>query len=135
MTRLPARPESRVPYEPPVKPISRAKWGKQFSCCVICMWMPELGHRYTLATDTHEIARGPHRSKAKGDPAAWLRVCRECHEKYLPGMPIARQLAYKAIQDLENYNRVTVNRLRALPDDSVTEVDVLRELLAIEEEF
>lgn len=53
--------------------ISRSQWGKQFPTCWLCdgAYSSATGNR----VETHEIARGVHRSKAILEPAAWLRVC------------------------------------------------------------
>ena len=65
------------------------------------------------------------------EPVAWFAVCNECHLGEVDSIPIPRQLAYKAIHDLEHYDRVAVNRLRRRADDAVDEREVLEQVVAI----
>lgn len=85
------------------------------------------------ATEVHEISRGPHRRAAYGTPAAWLALCRACHEQIHSEAEwrVARQLAVKAISDPERYDRTTVNRLRGRAPDAISEHDVLREVVLL----
>lgn len=99
---------------PSTKP-SRTDFARQFQRCWFCWTV------YPL--ETHEIARGVHRSKAVVEPTAWLRVCNRCHDT-VAGMTIAQQLAMKKVNDPENYDRVAVNRLRGRAAEAVTEADV-----------
>jgi hypothetical protein len=108
----------------------RTLWGQQFDTCMVCgihqsqlVWLSRL--------HTHEMARGPHRAAAMLEPAAWLRVCTGCHMGPLAAMPIVRQLAIKKIQDHENYDRVTVNRIRGRQPDAITEAEVDAEVVSM----
>lgn len=80
------------------------------------------------ASDTHEITRGPARSKSLGTRSCLLRLCRMCHlyvhDKFSP----ARQLCLKAIREPDWYDRLEVNKLRGRAPDSISESDVWSEL-------
>lgn len=106
-----------------MKTIGRTLWGNQFSACWLC------GRRTTFGRqlETHEIARGIHRSKAVCTPATWMRVCRQCHDT-LGSMSIAAQLALKKINDPEWYDRIVVNRIRGRADEAITENEVDEEV-------
>ncbi|MCK9569292.1 hypothetical protein M0R72_10175 [Candidatus Pacearchaeota archaeon] len=101
--------------------IGRTTWGKQFGVCWLCdgAYSSVPGNH----VETHEIARGVHRSKAVANPAAWMRVCSECHDT-LGSMSIVEQLALKKIHDPEWYDRVAVNRLRSRADEAITEAEI-----------
>ena len=101
--------------------MTRDTWKLDHPRCFICG---------SPATDCHEMARGPFKAAAMKEPAAWIATCQACHER-LDGMPIARQLAYKAIGDLENYDRIVVNQLRHRQLDAVSEREVLAEVVGI----
>jgi hypothetical protein len=103
--------------------IGRSTWGMQFDRCWLC-GKPEGIGRFL---ETHEIARGVHRSKGVAEPCCWMRVCSVCHDT-LAGMTIAQQLALKWLNDSENYDRVLVNRIRDRADNAVSEAEVLAEL-------
>ena len=105
------------------KPIGRSTWGMSFDRCWVC-GKPEGIGRFL---ETHECARGVHRSKAVVEPCCWLRVCSNCHDT-LAGMSIAQQLALKFLHDPENYNRIAVNRIRGRADEAVSESEVRAEV-------
>jgi hypothetical protein len=102
--------------------VSAAKW------CQVC------GDH--LATDCHEITRGSNRGGAVGVRAAWLALCRRCHDALgdYSIWPVVRQYALKQIVDPIAYDRLLLNRLRGRAPDSITtqevsdEVQNLREL-------
>ena len=75
------------------------------------------------ATEVHEIARGPARQAALLERAAWLSLCRDCHN-IMGSMPVAAQLAIKRIADPMGYDRVAVNRLRGRSDNAITDGEV-----------
>ena len=77
------------------------------------------------------MARGPFKAAAMKEPAAWIAACVECHRERLAAMRIERQLAYKAIGDLPNYDRVAVNLLRRRQPNAVDEREVLAEVIEI----
>ena len=85
---------------------------------------------HNLADDIHEIARGGSRQAALGDPCAWLVLCRKHHEEMddYSVWPIVRQLAVKAIADVDNYSRIGVNRLRGRDDEAITQDEVAEEI-------
>jgi hypothetical protein len=56
-----------------------------------------------IATDCHEIAAGASRRAAFTEHAAWLRVCRECHDT-VQGASIPWQLALKLLNDPEYFD-------------------------------
>jgi len=120
--------------------IDRDQWSYEHSTCMICGQIDYFG------LETHEIANGPDRQKALVEPAAWLRLCRECHQG-AAGVhnkaiwPLSRQLALKKQKDPKHYDRITVLRLLetcVLPsevgkgDNRVTEreVDMWRNCLS-----
>ncbi|MGO9108532.1 MAG: hypothetical protein ACLP9L_04800 [Thermoguttaceae bacterium] len=100
------------------KKIDRTTWGKQHDRCWLC------GKRgsETVPLQTHEIARGPARQAAMKEPAAWLRLCNDCHAGRMPD--IATQLALKRRYDDEHYDRVAVNLLRSRQPEAISEADV-----------
>lgn len=57
-----------------------------------------------LAGDVHEIFAGCYRSAAFAEPAAWLALCRECHD-LIQGIEWTQQLALKLIADPHNFDR------------------------------
>lgn len=75
------------------------------------------------ATELHEISRGAGRGASLGIRAALLHLCRFDHGQ-MDVLPVAGQLALKAIGDPDGYCRVTVNRLRNRADDSITAEEV-----------
>jgi hypothetical protein len=62
--------------------------------------------------DIHEICSGPVRLRAYQDKAAWLHLCRTCHNE-IQNWPLERQLALKQDADPENYCLSVINRLIA----------------------
>lgn len=81
-----------------------------------------------LATDVHEIARGPARNKAIEVRACLLHLCRAHHDDMddYSQWPIARQLALKKYSDPEGYDRVAVNLIRGRAPEAITEEEVDR---------
>lgn len=75
------------------------------------------------ATELHEIARGPSRDKSLSERAAWLHLCRQCHQ-VIALIPVDGQLAIKRISDPDGYDRVTVNRLRGREDEAINDDEV-----------
>jgi hypothetical protein len=67
------------------------------------------------ASDCHEITRGAYREKALRHRAAWLAVCRECHEELgdYRAWPITRQLAVKLLADPWHFDLAVVNEIRS----------------------
>lgn len=106
--------------------LTRAGWVSAYKRCWICGDRP-----WTL--DCHEISRGPARSAALREPAAWFATCRKCHMGPLDSMPVVRQLAYKKIHDPKHYDRVKVNRLRGRADNAITEDEVDQQVQEIGE--
>lgn len=105
--------------------ITRTEWSWQFDRCFAC----NQRHNHAawwMRLQTHEIARGPAKQAAMKEPAAWLRVCRQCHDAMddYSKWPIARQLALKKLRDPEHYDRVKVNELRGEAPESITEEEV-----------
>lgn len=104
-------------------------WDNAYGVCMLCLWKP--GTRwphpswYSRQLETHEIARGVHRSKAILEPSTFLRACRWCHQEKLDAMPIDQQLAYKFVRDPIHYDRSRVLEIRGRADTSVTQEEVL----------
>lgn len=104
--------------------MNRTDWGKRNHNCFVCGAIRGL--------ETHEVARGIHRSQAVKEPCAWLRLCGKCHteiHKHPLEWTIVRQLAVKLIHDPEHYDRRQVCRIRSIRDqlpDMVTEQEVAR---------
>lgn len=101
--------------------MTRTEWSKQFNFCWECGW-PRYNHddgKFRL--ETHEIARGPARSKSLLKPAAWVRFCNACHADV---GSVTHQLAIKCLHDPENYNREAVNLLRNRQPYAITEAEV-----------
>lgn len=95
--------------------IDRATWAQEHDRCFACGTRPGL--------ETHEIVRGVHRAAGVALPAAWLRLCRDCHEE-VGGWPVERQLALKRLHDFEFYDRRAVNVARGRQPDAITEAEV-----------
>ena len=97
-----------------------------FDRCWLCgvkainTWPPTL--------ETHDIARGQNRDKAKSERCNLVRACQRCHQGRLDGMPVARQLAIKLLSDPDGYDLVRVNRLRNRADSAITDGEVLMEI-------
>ena len=90
-----------------------------FPVCQIC--------DRAAAVEIHEIVRGGSRRLAYGQRAAWLSLCRNCHE--IAGdygkLPLPGAYGFKGIRDPAFYDRVALNRLRGRADEAVSEADVL----------
>jgi hypothetical protein len=102
--------------------MTRDEFRTEFTACFLCG---------AQASDVHEIARGPNRQKALLVRAAWIRCCSDCHHRRLDGMPVARQLAYKALGDPCGYSREEVNALRNRAPNAVSEKDVITQIADI----
>ena len=65
-------------------------------------------------SDVHEIVRGANRGEAKKHPAAWLSLCRDCHDKMddYSVWPPARQVALKMLADPQTYSLELIQDLR-----------------------
>jgi len=100
--------------------LTREGWLRQQEGCMACGSM--------IGGEVHEIARGPARQKALEEPAAWLAVCRECHEQLgdYSVWPVVRQLALKRLRDPNRYNRRKINELRHRAAEAISEAEVLR---------
>ena len=82
-----------------IKPI-RDAWIKEFCINSLCM-----GCRcYKKRLDCHEIERRSSAPKRFGDPCNYLALCRNCHSFEFASMSHSRQLAFKKLFDLKNYN-------------------------------
>lgn len=76
------------------------------------------------AAELHEIARGPARRAALAARAAWLNLCRNCHQQYGLSHLVVLQLAVKKLADPEGYDRQAVNVLRGRQPEAITEAEV-----------
>ena len=74
--------------------------------------------------DVHEIARGVHRKKALGVPAAMLALCRLHHDECHRRPSVVRDLAVKWRAKDGTYDRVAVNRLRGRQPEAITQAEV-----------
>ena len=74
----------------------------------------------------HEIARGSHREAAFVDPATWLVLCRNCHEKLgdYRLWPIARQLALKLVADPQRFDLAKINSIRGRSEGAIDMADI-----------
>ena len=83
-----------------------------------------------LSTDIHEIARGAHRERAMKHAAAWLALCRKCHDAMgdYSRWPITRQLALKLVVDAGRFDLAVINQIRGRDQDAITLADVARHL-------
>lgn len=108
----------------------RTRWSQARWFCWICGWhagmrWPHPGGLPQL--ETHEMLRGPLRRVAVKEPCCWFRACSYCHSTILPGMPLADQLAYKLLCDLDHYDLSEVLKIRnARAMAFVTHDEVLR---------
>lgn len=73
-----------------------------------------------VASEVHEIARGPSRDHAYSDADGWLAVCRSCHEQLgdYQEWPVPKQIARKMLLALEGVNAAREGR----PQSSLAEV-------------
>ena len=97
----------------------RRQWLAGCNQCWVCG-----APAWVEALDCHEIAS---RAQAPGKWACvenYFATCRQCHEDVLSWLPEAVQLAFKLVNDPDNYNRVLVNRLRSRADNAISEGEV-----------
>jgi len=62
--------------------------------------------------DVHEICSGQNRLNAYQQRAAWLHLCRKCHND-IQNWPIEKQLALKKEVDHDYYSLSAINRILA----------------------
>jgi hypothetical protein len=110
--------------ETPHAESTRRQFVYDIARCMIC-------GSCTGGGDVHEIARGPSRKEAYHNRAAWLLLCRQCHDEVGNYMlwPIARQLAVKLVADPDYFDLEVVNRLRGRDKDAITMQEVKEEIL------
>ncbi len=106
--------------------MTREQWKREQTKCWMCgynpnTWNPGADWNWL---EVHEIARGPARQAALKEPAAWVSTCARCHRGVLDSMPAVMQLAYKKLNDPENYDRVKVIKLKWWDDEAVSEAEV-----------
>jgi len=83
--------------------------------------------------DIHEIARGQFRRKALSEPAAWLHLCRSCHDQ-MGWFNVTKQLALKKMSG-SGYDRRAVNLIRnPKTPDAITEAEVDAEVKWFQDE-
>ena len=100
---------------------ARKRFKEELKFCCLCGWaMP--------AIDVHEIVGGGARVKAIQTRAAWLLVCRLCHDQ-VQYMPRVRQLVLKAKSDPVHYDRQAVNILAGRQADAITEAEVIQDAI------
>lgn len=109
------RSQKRQQLNEEVNPL-RDEYRSMFPQCQWCQ---------AMATDLHEISRGPARGSSLAIRAALLHLCRECH-KCMDWLPVVAQLAIKRLADPQGYDRRRVNVLRGRAENSVTEQEVDR---------
>lgn len=116
---------------------ARTKFKAEYGRCMVCGDAWRSADFWPRVLETHEIARGPARSKAVACRAAWLVLCRQHHEQVgdLSVWPVVRQLALKLLRDPDGYDRVAVNRLRGRQDDAITDEEVLLSKLKLNVEL
>ena len=83
----------------------RDEYDEMFPWCQLCG---------AVATDTHEIARGPSRVKAQSERCCLLHLCRSCHEEMgdYSKWPVERQLILKELADPDGYDLGRFNKIR-----------------------
>ena len=114
---------------PPKRPAYHAEWLVGRDYCWRCKWREGMPSEvWPRRMETHELVRGPFRVKAFHLSYCWIRTCNECHAKHFASMPLARQLAYKRLNNREHYDRRAVNLLRRRSPGAITEVEVLVEV-------
>lgn len=99
----------------------RREYREMFVMCQICC--------RRKATETHEIARGAHRSEGIRARCAWLCVCRRCHDDEVGDYsrwPVTRQLAAKLVRDTEFFDLDIINKIRGRDADAITLADVAK---------
>lgn len=61
-------------------------------------------------TEVHEILRGVYRQHAYTERAAWLAVCRDCHQEFDEEYwTVPKQLVLKLWQDPDGFSLATIN--------------------------
>ena len=83
----------------------RREYDAMFPFCQLCG---------EVATDTHEIARGPSRLAAQAERCCLLHLCRGCHEEMgdYTLWPIERQLVLKELVDPDGFDLEMFNKVR-----------------------
>lgn len=74
----------------------REQYALDMKRCAVCQC-------WGVRLDVHEILAGAYRHRAFVEPACWLALCRQCHDK-LQSTSITSQLAYKLLADPEHYD-------------------------------
>ena len=93
-----------------------------FPMCMCCEQRP--------ATDIHEIARGAHRTRARGHREALLHLCRICHDEMADPVswPLSRQAALKLCRDPAHVSLELLCEIRGRAATDLTLVEVAQYL-------
>ena len=80
-----------------------------------------------LASDVHEICRGPHRARAVTERCTWLLLCRRCHDDMdgYAEWPIEKQLGCKLVHDPNWFDLDRVNEIRGRAPGAITLADIV----------
>lgn len=118
-SRLRRVSKKRAALNREAKPL-RDDFRQMFTMCQCCC--------KRVASDVHEICRGSHREAALKERAAWLCLCRVCHDELddYSQWPITRQLALKLVGDPEFFDLATVNTLRGRDENAITLAEVAK---------
>jgi hypothetical protein len=84
----------------------RREYDAMFPFCQLCG---------EVATDTHEIARGPSRLAAQAERCCLLHLCRKCHDEMgdYSRWPVERQLVLKELVDPDGFDLDRFNEIRS----------------------
>ena len=91
--------------------LTRTLWGMQFDRCWCCQIHANDARLQGRPLETHEIRGGAVRARSVQMPAAWIRLCSECHDDLQCACDYAYMMALKKVHDPEHYDRVAVNSL------------------------
>lgn len=102
----------------------REAWAEQFNRCWICFCTARNVSVTGPGLETHEIASRAQAPNRWAEKCNYFRSCPTCHREVLSWICEALQLAYKRMNDPENYDRVKVNLMRGRQTNAISESEV-----------
>lgn len=107
----------RAKYPSAAQLEERRAWADGRIKCWIC-------GKWGFDVQTHEVASRAQAPNRWADVRNYFCACAFCNCHVLNHLPESLQLAYKRHFDIENYDRVFVNRIRGRADDAISEGEV-----------
>jgi hypothetical protein len=106
----------------------RKAWAEQFDRCWVCRRDTTVSFDGKYwgwdALQTHEMARRSQTSGKWADVRNYFVTCGRCHVEILAWLELRFQLALKALNDPDNYDRQFINKIRGEAPNSVEEYEV-----------